>query len=315
MSTFWCEGQDIKMNSSFNAYLLEKRPRLKRYRHHVKMERRMMLEDDVKEYWGFYLLKGSVAKLSVCSRHEGASFIVVKGLKDAKRCAYLGELDSLEESDEISNEFEFSHRLIQPGNNYNSTSSSSTLYGDDDNDNGNLQQFRSNSHELQKYANNVKNWSTDSKHLLLNKLLLSLNTSSLSEFSAYKRRDTRQILDNDDDDMEGAYEEFQDDILYDLHDQGTFNQKNVHGTNPVDKSREEVRSSWSSSEEALAACQGLIYNVPLNGATQCSQNNKLSEMKNVKTDVNNHTLLYNFQKTNFPNYSIIFKYYSNFPIY
>ena len=37
-----------------------------------------MLQDDIKEYWGFYLLKDSTVKLSVCSRHEGASFIVVK---------------------------------------------------------------------------------------------------------------------------------------------------------------------------------------------------------------------------------------------
>ena len=42
------------------------------------MQRRMMLQDDIKEYWGFYLLKDSTVKLSVCSRHEGASFIVVK---------------------------------------------------------------------------------------------------------------------------------------------------------------------------------------------------------------------------------------------
>ena len=29
-------------------------------------------------------------------------------MKDARRCAFLGELDSVEESDEISDEFEFS---------------------------------------------------------------------------------------------------------------------------------------------------------------------------------------------------------------
>ena len=50
------------------------------------MQRRMMLEDDIKEYWGFYLLKDSTVKLSVCSRHEGASFIVVKvSLRPAKQ--------------------------------------------------------------------------------------------------------------------------------------------------------------------------------------------------------------------------------------
>ena len=95
------------------------------------MQRRMMLQDDIKEYWGFYLLKDSTVKLSVCSRYVGASFIVVKvsqksasfltqhwtlktgcnffqSLKDARRCAFLGELDSVEDSDEISDEFEFS---------------------------------------------------------------------------------------------------------------------------------------------------------------------------------------------------------------
>ena len=74
----------------------------------------MMLEDDIKEYWGFYLLRGSIVRLSVCSRHEGASFIMVKDLKNAKRCAWLGELDSEEESDEISDEFEFKYNLDNP---------------------------------------------------------------------------------------------------------------------------------------------------------------------------------------------------------
>ena len=55
--------------------------------------------------------KGSIVRLSVCSRHEGASFIVVKDLKNARRCSYLGELDSDEESDEISDEFEFTHNI------------------------------------------------------------------------------------------------------------------------------------------------------------------------------------------------------------
>ena len=95
----WCQAQELRMNSSFNAYLLPERPRLRRMRHHVKMRRGMVLEDDIKEFWcrihisptllssflcypidfrGFYLLRGSSVRLSVCARHEGASFIVVK---------------------------------------------------------------------------------------------------------------------------------------------------------------------------------------------------------------------------------------------
>ena len=39
---------------------------------------------------------------------------MVKDLKNAKRCAWLGELDSEEESDEISDEFEFKYNLDNP---------------------------------------------------------------------------------------------------------------------------------------------------------------------------------------------------------
>lgn len=35
----------------------------------VEMERHITLQDDIKEYWGFYLLKDSVVKVSTCSRY------------------------------------------------------------------------------------------------------------------------------------------------------------------------------------------------------------------------------------------------------
>ena len=50
-------------------------------------------------------------------------------------------------------------------------------------------------------------------------------------------------------------------------DNGKFNQKNQFD-NKEDKSNEETRSSWSSSEEALAACEGAVDNVALDGATR-----------------------------------------------
>ena len=99
VSTFWCEKQKLELvrkpnGSSFNVYKLPERPKIKQLDKEETMDRTMMLKDDIKEYWGFYLLKGSTVKLSVCARHEGASFFVVRGVKDAKRCAFLGELDS-----------------------------------------------------------------------------------------------------------------------------------------------------------------------------------------------------------------------------
>ena len=80
ISTVWCQGQELRMNGSFNAYLLPSKPRLRRFRQHVTMTRKMILEDDIKEYWGFYLLRGSQVRLSTCARYVGSSFIIVKGM-------------------------------------------------------------------------------------------------------------------------------------------------------------------------------------------------------------------------------------------
>jgi hypothetical protein len=61
----------------------------------------------------------------------------------------------------------------------------------------------------------------------------------------------------------GDYGEGQVDHLF---NRGKFNQKN-HG-DKKDASNEETRSSWSSSEEALAACKGAVTNIALEGATR-----------------------------------------------
>ena len=52
-----------------------------------------------------------------------------------------------------------------------------------------------------------------------------------------------------------------------MFNRGIFNQKNS-AKNKVDTSNEETRSSWSSSEEALAACEGAVANIALDGATR-----------------------------------------------
>ena len=38
--------------------------------------------------------------------------MIVKGSKDAARCSWLGELDSQEESDELSNEFDYENEIL-----------------------------------------------------------------------------------------------------------------------------------------------------------------------------------------------------------
>ncbi len=82
-------------------------------------------------------------------------------------------------------------------------------------------------------------------------------------------------------------EEFDYDVgaaeTFDAVDQigkGTFDMKT-----PLDGSREEVRSSWSSSEEALAACEGLLYNVPLNGGPKCTPEAGADVLRDISTEV------------------------------
>ena len=41
------------------------------------MKRKMVLEDDVKEFWGFYLLRGSRVRISTCSRQGSLLLISV----------------------------------------------------------------------------------------------------------------------------------------------------------------------------------------------------------------------------------------------
>ncbi|XP_071053868.1 uncharacterized protein [Onthophagus taurus] len=100
VSTTWCQKQIIKVNATFNAFLLPTNPEVEKDKKHLTMVRHLMLEDDTKEYWGFYFLKGSSVTISSCVRWPGASLIVIRGHKHLHECAYIGD-NSSEELDEI----------------------------------------------------------------------------------------------------------------------------------------------------------------------------------------------------------------------
>lgn len=100
ISTSWCQRQLIKVNATFNAFLLKDAPQLEADTKPLTMVRHLMLEDDTKEYWGFYLLRGSTVTISTCVRWPGASLIVIRGHKHLHDCAYIGD-DSSEELDEV----------------------------------------------------------------------------------------------------------------------------------------------------------------------------------------------------------------------
>lgn len=100
VSTTWCQRQVVRANTTFNAFLLPEIPETSSNRIHVDMTRHLELSDDMKEYWGFYLLKGSSVTVSTCARWPGASLILIRGHKHLQECAYIGD-DSSEELEEL----------------------------------------------------------------------------------------------------------------------------------------------------------------------------------------------------------------------
>ncbi|XP_020284979.1 protein PFF0380w isoform X2 [Pseudomyrmex gracilis] len=89
ISTIFCSEHTLRMNSTFNAFQMAHRPEITSKRKHIRLKKSMNLPDDTLEYWGFYLLKGASVSLTVCSRFEGASILVVKGERNLRTCGLL----------------------------------------------------------------------------------------------------------------------------------------------------------------------------------------------------------------------------------
>lgn len=100
ISTTWCQRQVVRVNTTFNAYLMSNVPNIKGDLVPVSMTRHLVLEDDMKEYWGFYLLRGSSVTVSTCVRWPGASLTIVRGHKHLHECTFIGD-DSSEELEEL----------------------------------------------------------------------------------------------------------------------------------------------------------------------------------------------------------------------
>ncbi|XP_045114316.1 uncharacterized protein LOC123506352 isoform X2 [Portunus trituberculatus] len=96
------------MNGSFTSYLTSGRPELRPDRRTYVMLNHLRARDDVKEYWGFYLLRGSTVTISSCARWSGGQLMILRGVENLHRCAWIGEKDSAEnlaeDDDDISNE-------------------------------------------------------------------------------------------------------------------------------------------------------------------------------------------------------------------
>ncbi|KAK3858949.1 hypothetical protein Pcinc_034892, partial [Petrolisthes cinctipes] len=114
VSSLWCQAQTTHMNGTFTGYLSHGALGTQPQRRNHIMLNHLKLQDDIKEYWGFYLLKGSTITISSCAKWDGGQLMILRGIENLRRCAWIGEMDSSEDMEEdddsLSNEL---HRQQQ----------------------------------------------------------------------------------------------------------------------------------------------------------------------------------------------------------
>ncbi|KAK7074710.1 hypothetical protein SK128_019416 [Halocaridina rubra] len=359
VSSIWCQGQSTHMNGTFTTYLSPDTPALKSERERYEMIYTTQLQDDIKEYWGFYLLKGSKVTVSTCSSREGAQLMILRGVENLRRCAWIGEKDSAEEIDEEIYRKEEEVNTEESEENENNFDNSSSLltklqpvlvdYEESDTKNESvrldntetsldlnfteLPTYEDDSEErrqaLQRLLQRAMKMSKGKKEILrilhsvgrgsekpipkrIRKMMGGFSDETNTSSTRFKpptrsKGKNRRIQNNTDDinnvkvrmtrsvrqdheENDGAFEVFDDTEFSDTGpegkirdslegairghifypeglklERGKFNQ-----TNRGDKSDEENYSSYSSSEEALASCQGVIMTLPLVAYRSCS---------------------------------------------
>ena len=97
--------------------------------------------------------------------------MIIKHSKNVERCAWLGELDSAEESDEISNEFDFQQEVLHVEEEEEKIAETVEDISDEIAKELGERILSEGSHEMLKYLNNIEKWSENSRKTIVKKLL------------------------------------------------------------------------------------------------------------------------------------------------
>ncbi|XP_064108816.1 uncharacterized protein LOC135217064 [Macrobrachium nipponense] len=360
VSSVWCKAQYAQMNGSFTTYRSADIPALRDERRRHVMLHNTILKDDVKEYWGFHLLKGSRVTISTCSSRVGAQLMILRGTENLKRCAWIGEEDSMEEDerDEPANVPDSADKSEPLMEVVTSTPPPDTVKEKHADEKVNLQQIPDTADEIQREnisdAISLEDESEERRQnlqdLLQRAMQMSkskkeilrilhsvgrggrkplpknikqmmgitsdeMNASQEAPLQLPKRRKgkngtnleknstsgiaqsrLRRAISDDvnlEYDEDGAFERFDDGedddhrqniVRHVFYPEGLkFERGKFNQTNNGDKSNEEDQSSYSSSEEALAKCDGVILTLPLVSYRSCSY--RSTEMNKITYDI------------------------------
>ncbi|KAB7496608.1 hypothetical protein Anas_03691 [Armadillidium nasatum] len=303
------------------------------------MLQHVVLKDDVKEYWGFFLQKGSIVNINLCTRHDGGMLMIMRGVNNLKKCAWIGQEDSAEQdedhketSDESGQRTVFHDFPMASGELFMETERDRSIFSKLNNTRIVERNLTSEERkeELEFYIKKVIKLSKNRKEILkglkkhkLNlkdKILdkeikeMDLNEGSKPTFTVEAKRKKKNSnifpsinerlervrrsltegeeneggeiglideqkafrksiylnADNSSYEVSNATKELYLSLL-ELpknlqYERGSINQSHNH-----DMSHEEHRSSFSSSEEALTKCEGLIGLLPLYPSRRCQK--------------------------------------------
>ncbi|KAK7083526.1 hypothetical protein SK128_019254, partial [Halocaridina rubra] len=204
--------------------------------------------------------------------------MILRGVENLRRCAWIGEKDSAEEIDEEIYRKEEEVNTEESEENENNFDNSSSLltklqpvlvdYEESDTKNESVRLDNTetsldlNFTELPTYEDDSEERRQALQRLLQRAMKMSKGKKEILRIlHSVGRGPEGKIRDS----LEGA---IRGHIFYPEGlklERGKFNQ-----TNRGDKSDEENYSSYSSSEEALASCQGVIMTLPLVAYRSCS---------------------------------------------
>ncbi|ROT80628.1 hypothetical protein C7M84_000643 [Penaeus vannamei] len=318
VSSVWCQAQLTRMNGSFTAFLAPETPHILSSPRVHAMVHSITLGDDVKEYWGFHLLKGSKVTVSACSRYDGAQLMLLRGVENLHVIALpTPEKRVPEAAEEEDGQPEIAEEVQRdPANDSEQTNgdeADETLRAsvDETHSRGHADASEERRQDLQQLLRQALSMSKDKKEILrilhsvgrereqplpqrIQQILGVTPTSSPSRQRKFQAQlsSLRQERAIDMEDDDNAHEVFDwdepsrptevtvkkpsEDIEKIVGGQiflpeglkferGKFNQ-----TTANDGSDEENVSSYSSSEEALASCEGVIMSLPLVSYRGCS---------------------------------------------
>ncbi|CAL8133667.1 unnamed protein product [Orchesella dallaii] len=345
ISTTWCQEETVRMNASFTAYVTNGKPSVFDTPTTLTVDQHMRIPDDQKEYWGLYLLPGSTFRIRTCARHKGGTLLIIRGNNHMKYCAYVGEADSAGNSDQVSSSTSVEVNARFRNGQGKPIITSSKEAGNRQNDLTILSKIKNyiqaHPNSRDKIQKTLEDWMLlNSSSIEQNKIPVTVTTteesdpttespstpSSLEHGVLHRSRRTVDVRPDTESGENGAFED--NSILEDEEIQKNMSvvdlkpfqtpdsiwkeQHNQHSgvlndtLDPNDGSQSESESSFSSSEEALLKCKGVIASFTIPQEDDCTNKGSYEDLMLTKNLPGLDTNVYEFSVVEGDYYYFIF---------